>query len=282
MAMKTPMTRKAALSAAALAALGSLLAGCSAGSETAQPSPSPSTSAAKVTSEDLGKALDRLVFKGTGAKSTDGGACLVRAAQDKKLSDAAQAYIVGKGSDDIAAVANGLREVSAMDAAIMLSPELRDKFDACVDAVIPPTAAPGATTSKDGKDQVYAPPKQGQELPQARQPDLTPKFPVPQGTSINSSSQLTVGLVSTFSSYALNEDQKKTYAASGECLAGVVFQAGFSQETLRFLAGGAPIGAGSISDFLPNEEDKKIWKSKDFTSALVDCTASATTKGRKA
>lgn len=275
MAMKTPMTRKAALSAAALAVLGSLLAGCSAGSETAQPSPSPSTSAAKVTSEDLGKALDRLVFQGTGAKSADGGACLVRAVQDKKLSDAAQAYIVGKGSDDIAAVANGLREVSAMDAAIMLSPELRDKFDACVDAVIPPTPAPGATTSKDGKDQVYAPPKQGQELPQARQPDLTPKFPVPQGTSINSSSQLTAGLVSTFSSYALNEDQKKTYAASGECLAGVVFQAGFSQETLRFLAGGASIGAGSISDFLPKDEDKKIWKSKDFTSALVDCTASA-------
>ena len=275
MAMKTPMTRKAALSAAALAVLGSLLAGCSAGSETAQPSPSPSTSAAKVTSEDLGKALDRLVFQGTGAKSTDGGACLVRAAQDKKLSDTAQAYIVGKGSDDIAAVANGLREVSAMDAAIMLSPELRDKFDACVDAVIPPTPAPFATTSKDGKDQVYVPPKQGQELPQARQPDLTPKFPVPQGTSINSSSQLTAGLVSTFSSYALNEDQKKTYAASGACLAGVVFQAGFSQETLRFLAGGAPIGTGSISDFLPKDEDKKIWKSKDFTSALVDCTASA-------
>ncbi|TQJ60786.1 hypothetical protein FBY30_3062 [Arthrobacter sp. SLBN-83] len=278
MAMKTPMTRKAALSAAALAVLGSLLAGCSAGSETAQPSPSPSTSAAKVTSENLGKALDRLVFQGTGAKSADGGACLVRAVEDKKLSDAAQAYIVGKGSDDIAAVANGLREVSAMDASIMLSPELRDKFDACVDAVIPPTPAPFATTSKDGKDgkdQVYVPPKQGQELPQARQPDLTPKFPVPQGASINSSSQLTAGLVSTFSSYALNEDQKKTYAASGACLAGVVFQAGFSQETLRFLAGGAPIGTGSISDFLPKDEDKKIWKSKDFTSALVDCTASA-------
>ncbi|WOC59075.1 hypothetical protein RI444_10975 [Paenarthrobacter sp. AT5] len=272
MAMKTPMTRKAALSAAALAVLGSLLAGCSGGSETAEPSSSPSTSAAKVTSGDLGKALDRLVFQGTGAKSTDGGACLVRAVQDKKLSDAAQAYIVGKGSDDIAAVANGLREVSAMDAAIMLSPELRDKFDACVDAVIPPTTAPGATASKD---QAYAPPKQGQELPQARQPDLTPKFPVPQGTSINASSQLTAGLVSMFSSYALNEDQKKTYAASGECLAGVVFQARFSQETLRFLAGGASIGVGSISDFLPKDEDTLIWKSKDFTSALVDCTASA-------
>ncbi|MFC7849387.1 hypothetical protein ACFUTU_13025 [Arthrobacter sp. NPDC057388] len=259
------------MSAATLAVLGSLLAGCSGGSETAEPSPGPSTSAAKVTSADLGKALDRLVFQGTGAKSADGGACLVRAVQDKKLSDAAQAYIVSKGSDDIAAVADGLREVSAMDAAIMLSPELRDKFDACVDSVIPPTLG----AAKDGKDQVYTPSKQGQELPQARQPDLTPKFPVPQGTSINSSTQLTAGLVSMFSSYALNEDQKKTYTASGECLAGVVFQAGFSQETLRFLAGGAPIGAGSISDFLPKEEDKKLWKSKDLTSALVDCTASA-------
>lgn len=280
--MKTPMTRKAAASAAAVAVLGSLLAGCSGGSETAQPSPSPSAGTATVTGEDLGKALDRLVFQGTGAKSNDGGACLVRAVQDKKLSDAGQAYIAGKGSDDIAAVADGLREVSAMDAAILLSPELRDKFDACVHAVIPPTPAPGATTSKDSKDQVYAPPKQGQELPQARQPDLTPKFPVLQGTSINSSSQLTAGLVSTFSSYALNEDQKKTYAASGACLAGVVFQAGFSQETLRFLAGGAPIGTGSIADFLPKDEDRTIWKSKDFTAALVDCTASATPKDKKA
>ena len=277
MAMKTPMTRMAALSAAALAVLGSLLAGCSADAETAQPSPSPSTSAAKVASEDLGKALDRLVFQGTGAKSTDGGACRGPRCPGQEALGRRAGLHRGQGQRRHAAVADGLREVSEMDAAIMLSPELRDKFDACVDAVIPPTPAPapGATTSKDGKDQVYAPPKQGQELPQARQPDLTPKFPVPQGTSINSSTQLTAGLVSMFSSYALNEDQKKTYAASGECLAGVVFQAGFSQETLRFLAGGAPLGAGSISDFLPNEEDKKIWKSKDFTSALVDCAASA-------
>jgi hypothetical protein len=260
--MKTRMMTKAGLPAATLAMVGILLAGCSGGGQDAHPSPSPSASAVAVSDQELGKALNRLVFQGTGAKSADGGACLVDAVKGKGISNEGLAYIIERNSDDIGDVTKGLREVSSMDAAILLSPELGDRFDACVDAVIPPA----------GGDQKYGPPKPAEEVKEAA-PDLKPKYEIKEGRSINSASELTDGLISMFSSYALDEAQTKTYAAAGECLAGVVFNAGFSQDTLRFLAGGAPIGTGSIADHLPKVEDKQLWESKDFTTALVDCTA---------
>lgn len=261
--MKTRIMTKAGLPVAALAMVGILLAGCSGGGQDAHPSPSPSASAVAVSDQELGKALNRLVFQGTGAKSADGGACLVDAVKGKGISNEGLAYIIERNSDDIGDVAKGLREVSSMDAAILLSPELGDHFDACVDAVIPPA----------GGDQKYEPPKPAEEVKEAA-PNLKPKYEI--GRSINSATELTDGLISMFSSYALDEAQTKTYAAAGECLAGVVFNAGFSQDTLRFLAGGAPIGAGSIADHLPKDEDKQIWESKDFTTALGDCTVNAT------
>ncbi|MUU73402.1 hypothetical protein [Pseudarthrobacter sp. GA104] len=263
--MKTRMMRRAALPAVALATLGVLLAGCSGGGGTAKPSPSPSASLAAVNDTALGKALHRLVFHGTGTKSADGGDCLVEAVKEQGISNEGLAYIVERNSDDMGAVAEGLREVSSMDTAILLSPELSDLFDACVDAVIPPG---------DG-DQSYESPKPVEETAEAA-PNLNPKYEIREDLSINSASELTDGLVSMFSSYALDEAQEKTYQAAGECLAGVVFNARFSQVTLRFLAGGAPIGAGSITDHLHKDEDKRIWESKDFTTALLDCTANVT------
>lgn len=263
--MMTRMMTKTPFPAATLAMLGILLFGCSGGGENAQPSPSPSASAVAVSDQELGKALDQLVFQGTGAKSADGGACLVDAVKGKGISNEGLAYIIERNSDDIGAVAEGLRKVSSMDAAILLSLELSDGFDACVDAVIPP----------GGGDQKYEPPKPAEEVKEAAS-NLKPKYEIKEGRSINSASELTDGLVSMFSSYARDEAQTKTYVAAGECLAGVVFNAGFSQVTLRFLAGGAPIGTGSIADHLPKVEDKQIWESKDFTTALVDCTANVT------
>lgn len=268
--MKTRIMTKTAIPSAALAALGVLLAGCSGGDGNAQPSPSPSVTAVEVSDQELGKALDRLVFQGTGTKSADGGTCLVAAVKGKGISKPGLAYIVEQNSDDIGAVAEGLRKVSSMDAAILLSPELGDGFDACVDAVIP----------SGGGDQKYESPKPAEEVKEAA-PNLTPKFEIKEGRTINSASELTDGLVSMFSSYARDEAQTKTYAAAGECLAGVAFNAGFSQATLRFLAGGAPIGSGAIADYLPKIEDKQIWESKDFTTALVDCTTNVTGDKRK-
>lgn len=262
--MKTRTMRKAVMPAASLAVLGILLAGCTGGEDQAQPTPTPTSSAVEVSDEELGRALDKLVFHGTGAQSEDGGRCLVEAVQAAEISPEGQAYIIERDSDDIGAVAEGLAEVDEMDAAILLSPELGDEFDACVDAVIPPEDDP----------QTYESPE-STEKPAEESPNLQPKYEIREGQSITSSSELTDGLVSMFSSYALDEEQKQTYVAAGECLSGVVFDAGFSQETLRFLAGGAPIGTGSIADYLPNDEDKAIWESQEFTTALVDCTTNA-------
>lgn len=263
--MRTQMMRKAALTAAALGALGVLLAGCAAGDLSADPSPGPSASPAEVSEEDLGRALDRLVFQGTATQSMDGGACLVDAVRGQGISKQGLTYLIEQDSDDIGAVAEGLREVSSMDAATLLSPELREEFDACVDAVIPPLE----------EDQIYVSPKPAKN-PEEAEPNLEPKYGISKGSSITSRAQLTDGLVSMLSSYALDEDQEQIYAAAGECLAGVVFEAGLSQKTLRFLAGGAPIGTGSIADYLPTNDDRCIWESQGFTTALVDCTSTAT------
>lgn len=257
--------RKAALLAAAWAALGVLLVGCSDGDLSADPAPGPSTGAVEVSDEDLGRALDKLIFGGTGTQSTGGGACLVDAARDQGISNPGLAYVVEQDSDDIGAAAEGLKEVSSMDAAILLSPELRDEFDACVDAVTPP-----------GKvEHIYVLPKPVED-PAEGKPILEPKYEINKGSSITSAPQLTDGLVSMFSSYALDDNQKRIYAAAGECLAGVVFESGLSQKALRFLADGAPIGTGSIADYLPTDEDRRIWESQGFTTALADCTSAAT------
>src|SRR5699024_11616176 len=82
--MKTRITRKTVLPAAALMALSALLAGCSGGGEkTAQPAGEETTSSVQEVSDDeLGEAMDVLVYHGTSEKSTDGGACFVSAVKD--------------------------------------------------------------------------------------------------------------------------------------------------------------------------------------------------------
>ncbi|WP_434598220.1 hypothetical protein [Streptomyces sp. A5-4] len=80
----------------------------------------------------------------------------------------------------------------------------------------------------------------------------------------------------TFSSYARDEDQKKSYATAGQCLSTLVYDAGFSQEALHFFASGARLGTKSIVEHLPSDKDKAIWQSPRFTQGLVDCTTNAT------
>lgn len=268
--MKITMTRRAALSVVVLgASLGIALSACS-GESTPEAPASPSTSTSRtpeVTDEALGEALSKLVFQGTQTRSTDGGACLVAAARKAGLSEQAVRFIVESDSDDLGAVAGDMAEVSKNDSGIMLSPGLRKDFDSCVDAQLLP--------GDGGGDQAYAPPKAGGELPKNKA-DLTPKYPGKEGeTTITSATQLKDGVISTFSSYALNDKQKQVYEAAGECLARGIFDAGFSQETLVLLAGGPPIGADSIADHLPTKADKKIWTSPEFTTMLIDCTDNA-------
>ncbi|MFD4949644.1 hypothetical protein ACFWNT_46020 [Streptomyces sp. NPDC058409] len=271
--MKTWRTSKAALSTAAFsAATGVLLAGCSDGDggTRAKPTPAPTltpaASTVKVTDKALGEALDRLAFHDTSHSSKDGGACLATAAREAGMSKKALAYIAKTNGDDAGAAIDGLSKVSNDDAALLASRPLREDFDACVDKAALPSG---------GETQSYEPPKAAAKSA-AGKPDLRPAYAIRADQPINSSMELTNGLVSMFSSYARDESQKKTYAAAGACLSGLAYDAGFSQEALHFLAGGAPLGTGSIVEHLPNAKDKAIWRSQKFVQGLVDCTTNAT------
>ncbi|NUR01536.1 MAG: hypothetical protein HOY79_34910 [Streptomyces sp.] len=273
--MKTWRTRKAGLSAAALAAVaGVVLVGRSGGNDgtarEAQPSPAPSptTGTAKVTDKTLGEALGKLAFQGTGSSGKDGGACLASAVRKAGMSEEALAYIVKADGDDTGAVIDGLNKVSKDDAALLASRSLREDFDACIDKAVRPNGS-------SPKVQSYAPPKAAAK-PVTGKPNLEPVYPVRADQPVNSSIELTKGLVSMFSSYARDEGQKKSYAAAGPCLSTLVYDAGFSQEALHFFAGGARLGTGSVVEHLPSDKDKATWQSPRFTQGLVDCTTNAT------
>lgn len=270
--MKTLKARKAAPTVAAIAvAVDVLLAGCSSGDGStiqAPSAPSPTVSTVKVTDKTLDKALGKLAFQGTGSSRKDGGACLASAVRKTGMPEEALAYIVKADSDDMGAAINGLNKVSKDAAALLASRSLREDFDACINkAALPNGSSP--------KTQSYVPPKAAPK-PVAGKPNLKPAYPVRADQPINSSIELTNGLVSMFSSYARDEGQKKTYAAAGQCLSTLVYDAGFSQEALYFFAGGAPLGTGSIVEHLPNDKDKATWQSPRFTQGLVDCTTNAT------
>lgn len=252
---------------AGAAGLGLLLAGCS-GADGGDPEPtsSPTSTSVEVTDAALGRALDALVFQGTDETSGDNTQCLVDAITDAGVSDEGLRYLVETSGDDRGKVIDGLRKVKKKDAAILLSPQLRKQFDACADQAVEPK------TGKDADKKSYDKPKEAKN-PKEGKPDLKPKYKISKNEEINAASDLEDGLISMFSSYAQSKKQKKIYQAASECLADVVFEAGFSQKTLRFLAGGAPIGVGSVADYLPDDGDKKIWRSQDFTQRLVDCTS---------
>lgn len=267
--MRKMRPRRAALSAVVVSmSLGIALAGCSGGSPAVAPPSSEISTlpAPAVTDEALGAALSKLAFQGAQIRSSDGGACFVAAVRKAGLSGTAGGFIVGSASDDLGAVAGGLDQISKNDAGIMLSAGLRQDFDACVDSQLLP--------KRGGESQTYVPLKAAGE-PAKTKPNLKPRYPLPGTVRITSATRLKDGVVSTFSSYALNDKQKHVYEVAGECLARVIFDAGFSQKTLILLAGGPPIGAGSIADHLPTTADKQLWVSPKFLIQITDCVDNA-------
>lgn len=259
--MGSRIWRTAAAPLAALVAAGLGLAGCGGGEAKGTSSPSPTTTAAPVTDEELGKALGALV--GHGQSSSDEGTCLVEAVKDSGVPEAGQALIVEIGGDDLAAVARELRAKKlGDDAEALLSEDMRASFDACVDDQF-------SDAGKEAPD--YAAPETPKPVRQG-EPDLKPKYKVDREVEIRSSTELVDGVVSMFGSFALDNKQKTMYSESGECMAEAVFSAGLSQKSLRFIAGGAPIGTGSVAEHLATDGDKEIWRSNAFRTALVDCS----------
>lgn len=251
-----------------------------------------STPVEPVSTPALGKALDKLVWSGDTTHADGDMSCLVDAVHTAGMSNAAQAYIVKADGDDLGTVADDMRSHDKAGADLLLSPDLRQGFDACVDAVVKAhPATPSATSSTMSKvpkpkakksDGHKKPSKKPTNKPKSKPKskpkpkpvpsNLKPRYKIGSSQMISSSAQVQPGLVNMFESFARNTEQKQTYQRSGACLAQAVMGAHFSQATLRFLAGGAPIGTGSVADHLPSAADKKIWNSQAFTTKLMDCT----------
>lgn len=257
--------RRVMTTAALLAAAGLALTACSdgQGQEQMTPTPSPSTSA-EVSDGELGLALDALVAPGT--PSSDNGACLVTAVRSAGLDKEALAHVVERGGDDFAAMASSLRsEVSGAAAEALLAPTLREELDACVDAGVA-----GGQNDQKIADIEYEP-APAPEPEGEGEPVTEPKYPVPKDEDIRSPQALVEGVVSMFISYADTEEEKQAYTDAGQCLAEVIYAQDFSQQSLRFIAGGAPLGSGSLLEHLSTKKDKKIWSSSTFTTSMVDC-----------
>ncbi|WP_405824111.1 hypothetical protein OG705_28890 [Streptomyces sp. NBC_00838] len=273
--MRTWKTREVGISAVTSAvAAGVALGGCSGGGLTrAQPSsaPSPTARTVKVTDKALGEALDKLVFHDEADPGKEAGACLTAATRKAGMSAQALVYLVKTGGDDAGSVIAGLDEVSRDDAVLLGSRSLREKFDACVDKTVPPSGNNRLTAQSYTAPALVSKPTAGKPNPSPK-----PAYPVRANQPVSSPIELTKGLVSMFSSYARDEGQEKTYAAAGQCLSTLVYNAGFTQNALHFLAGGAPLGTGSIVEHLPNGKDKAIWQSPRFIQGLIDCTTNAT------
>lgn len=273
--MLRTMTR-AVLLTPAVATAGVLLIGCSANSDpgggpAAATAPSATRTATPVDDASLGRALDLLVLHTADRSSTDGGSCFVRAVHSSGLSDAALARIAAAGSDDLAGLAAGMAKDLPADSAVLISPQLRGALDGCRAQVTDAVAADPAV----GASQTYAPPRPIQRPASDRTPDLRPKHEIRETSRITSANQLTDGLASTFTSFATDEKQRALLTAAGPCFSDAVWSARFSQETLRFLAGGAPIGTGSIAEHLPNDQDRRTWESAQFSMSLSACVAKA-------
>ncbi|MFD8609513.1 hypothetical protein [Streptomyces sp. NPDC059631] len=145
------------------------------------------------------------------------------------------------GSDDPGSAVDGLDEVSRDDAALLVSRPLREDFDACVDGTVPPSGNNGPEEQSYNVPTVIS-------KPVAAKLNLKPAHPIRADQPVNSPIELIKSLVSMFSSYARDAGQQKTYAVAGGCLPTLVYSAVFSQKTLHHLAGGAALGAGSISE----------------------------------
>lgn len=267
-AMTRRNPRRVALPAALLITAGLTLASCTGGESAEQagssPTPTPTASNVEVTDETLGLALDRMLRHD--AASADDGACFASAVRDADLGDKALTHLVASDADDLGAVAISLRtEVGDQPADVLRSDDLRGQFDDCVDAEV----AAGSANEEAGQEDYESVSEPDRTVD--GEPNLEPEYAIEKDEEIRSAQQLTDGVVSMFSSYALDEAQAEAYAMAGECLSTVIYDSGLSQESLRFIAGGAPLGAGEIADYLTTDEDKEIWRSTQFSTALVDC-----------
>ncbi|MDX3019988.1 hypothetical protein [Streptomyces acidiscabies] len=226
--MKTWRTKKAGLSAAALTVVaGVVLITCSDGSrgttQEAPPplEPGPTTGAPKLTDKTLGETLGKLAFQDAGSFRKNDGACLTGAIRKAGMPEEAPAYIAEADGDGMGTVIDEPDKASKDAAALLASWPPREDFDVCIDKAAPPNGNSSPRTRS------CTPPNPAAK-PAAGKPNLKPAYPVRADQPVNSSTELTKGLVSMPFPYARDEGQKNPYAAAGQCLAALVYGVGFS------------------------------------------------------
>lgn len=293
-----------ALLTGAVAALSSCGSSTPDAPDTAAASSSATSSNVALTDASMRKMVAGLAGSAQGDLSSTQVACLTTTVRDSDLSDQSLRYMVAAPEQDRGSLIAGLREnVSPEQAQILLAQDLRDALDECVEPASSPSStsktskpkaksatksAPSKTSDKSSEKKTTPKPKPkksatkptaaGKNAPGAdADPNFKPRYKVSEKEDILSASQLQPGLVSMFSSYAIDAKQSAVYKSAGKCMAKAVLDADLSQESLRFIAGGAPISTGSIAEHLPNKADQKIWNSGSLTSDLSQCISSAST-----
>ncbi|WP_035769648.1 hypothetical protein [Arthrobacter castelli] len=228
-----------------------------------------------VSDEELGAALNRMIY-GSLHTSSDGGQCFVEAVEQVGLSIEAQRYIVERGGDRWTEVGSALRaDVSNTAADALMGQKFRTLVDRCADADLnagEDSAAGSGGKAQPGSDAQSA--MTNRPTPQASAPSsyihVPSKYDINRDQPITTVEQLKPGLVSMMSSFG-GQRQSELIKDSARCLSEAVLDAGFSQQTLHFIAGGAEIAAGSIAEYIPDEKDQQLWQSSDFSSSLSAC-----------
>lgn len=286
MILRSPAARSGATAArlqvtcSALATAALLLTGCAAETEPAEQSPAsdPSAASESVDERELGTALGQLLHHSASADPATPASqrCLVEAMADSDVSPAAKQQLIDSAaaSPEWAQALQAVHaDVSADDAELLAAADLRTAFDSClleaagVDVDDTDDTADESASAADhfGADDSAPVPER-----ERSKPNLTPSQEIDPELDITAASVLEPGLVVMFSSYVDGDDAKRI-SAHQECLAEAIFTADFSQDTLRFIAGGPPLGAGSIADHLPHEDDRALWRSAAFTASLSTC-----------
>lgn len=244
-----------------------LLAGC--GSDDPQdPTASPSASAegeeSLVPLSDEEALASLYMPAGFEAREQDDvGSCLSSALTKAGVSEDSRMKLIDEAeSSDLGSV---IQQLPQADKDLMLSSELRLETDKCLEELTT-GAAPSASAS--------APADEASRDSKPAKPNTKPVVKLDEEEEIVQAYELEKGVVSMFSSFTDDPREKKIFAAGGECLAGVIFNSGLSQEGMHFIGGGAPLGTGSVADHL-SVADQKIWNSQEFKDEMMTCTLSA-------
>lgn len=255
-------TRSARLPVIAGLSLALLLSGC--GSQESEPE-AESTAEPPALSEALAELY--VPAQDSPDEQTDAGQCLTEAIEGTELSEQGRDQL-REGADQDEDLGSVIAAMSEEDREIMLSNDLRGRTDDCLLEITDTSAPAPKASSSEGVDE------QPQDDAEKKKPNTKPAFDVDEDKEIQDSGALRRGAVSMFSSFAADEQQKKVYEKSGDCFAQTIFGSGLSQEGMRFIAGGAPLGTGSVAEHL-NEEDRAVWESPAFTDLMLRCTQEA-------